>query len=79
MKIIMSAALIGLIALSCKKEHRTETITTADSIIADTMITDTATHIFPESAPLPSDTIRIDSAYSKSHQDIIGKTRTNRK
>ncbi|HCN50049.1 MAG TPA: hypothetical protein DIT10_13340 [Chryseobacterium sp.] len=68
MKLIISAAIIGLVVLSCKKERTEKTITT-DSIITDTMRTDTATVITPVPAPLPSDTMRTDSISSKKYQD----------
>lgn len=65
MKLIISAAIIGLVVLSCKKERTKKTI----SIITDTMRTDTATVITPVPAPLPSDTMRTDSISSKKYQD----------
>lgn len=68
MKFIISAAILGLVVLSCKKE-RTERTVITDSIITDTMRTDTATAITPVPAPLPSDTMRTDSTSSGKNKD----------
>ncbi|WP_312303564.1 hypothetical protein [Chryseobacterium sp.] len=77
MKFIISAAIIGLVVLSCKKETTEKTVTT-DSIITDTMRTDTATAITPAPAPLPSDTVRTDSTSSKKSQDTANTMKKKR-
>ncbi|SMO45095.1 hypothetical protein SAMN06265171_101925 [Chryseobacterium rhizoplanae] len=66
MKFIMSSLLIGLIVLSCKKESKTE-ISTTDSIVTNTVRTDTISTV----TPLPSDTIRIDTVSSKNKMDTV--------
>ncbi|ROI05913.1 hypothetical protein EGI16_05905 [Chryseobacterium sp. G0240] len=77
MKCTLSLLILGLTVLSCKKEPRTERPLTTDSIIIDTVPSDTISggHIpFPAS----SDTIRHDSIIG--HQSNgTAKTPTNRK
>lgn len=68
MKFIMSILLMGVIVLSCKKENRTETSVTTDSVIADTMRTDTVSNVTPM-APVPSDTMRTDTVSAKKSAD----------
>lgn len=78
MKFTMLIMLIGLLTIGCKKEPRTERPLTTDSIIADTMRTDTVPHIAP--APMPSDSIRTDSLSSPKNKDTIGvKRKTSKK
>ena len=76
MKFILSTLLIGITVLSCKKEHKTE-ISTTDSIIIDTMRTDTLSTV----TPLPSDTIRTDTVSSKNSMDTVRspKNKTTKK
>ncbi|KYH07312.1 MULTISPECIES: hypothetical protein [Chryseobacterium] len=68
MKFIMSSLLIGFIVLSCKKESRTETHVATDTIIADTIRTNSVSPV----SPIPSDTIHRDTVSSKKLTDTIG-------
>ncbi|REC45454.1 hypothetical protein [Chryseobacterium pennipullorum] len=61
MKFIMSLMLIGFVVLSCKKETKSETSITTDSIITDSVKVDTAV----TSSPMPADTMRTDPATTK--------------
>ncbi|WP_419488852.1 hypothetical protein [Chryseobacterium bernardetii] len=80
MKLIMSFMLIGFLALSCKKETRTEQSTSTDTIIADSMRTDKAANHQPMSSPLPSDTLNKDSTSSMNKKDTARAVpNTNRK
>lgn len=73
MKLIMSFMLIGFLALSCKKETRTEQSTiTTDTIIADTMRADTTNPAV--SSPLPSDTLRTKDSISTNKRDTARTT-----
>ncbi len=64
---MMSSLLIGIIVLSCKKESRTETHVTTDTVIADTVRTDSVSI-----NPIPSDTVRADTVSSKKRTDTVG-------
>ncbi len=58
--------LTGLMVLSCKKEPRTERPLTADSIITDTMKTDTAA-----ARAVPPDSMRVDSISQQKRKDTV--------
>jgi hypothetical protein len=77
MKFIMSSLLIGIIVLSCKKESKTETNVTTDTVIADTMRTDSVSTV----NPMPTDTIHRDTVSSKKLTDTTGayKNKTQKK
>ncbi|PKF76190.1 hypothetical protein [Chryseobacterium sp. PMSZPI] len=82
MKLTMSLMFIGVFVLSCKKEVRTERSVTTDSIIMDTVRTDTTTHAAPMPSPARSDTMhRKDSISSKKQKDTIkiSKNKKNKK
>ncbi|MDR6369954.1 hypothetical protein J2795_001503 [Chryseobacterium bernardetii] len=68
MKIIMSSLLIAIIVLSCKKESKTETHVTTDTVIADTIRTDSVSPV----SPIASDTIHRDTVSSKKLTDTTG-------
>lgn len=69
----MSFMLIGFLALSCKKETRTEQSTiTTDTIIADTMRADTTNPAV--SSPLPSDTLRAKDSISSTNTRDTART-----
>lgn len=68
MKFMMSSLLIGIIALSCKKESKTETHITTDTVVAETIRTDSVSPV----SPIPSDTIRRDTVSSKKLTDTTG-------
>ncbi|CAI8791161.1 hypothetical protein [Chryseobacterium sp. IT-36CA2] len=77
MKLIIPTLLVGIIVLSCKKESKTERPITTDSLITDTMRTDTVSSV----TPLPSDTIRTDTVSSKKNMDTVrtSKNKTTKK
>lgn len=79
MKFIKSTLLIGLIVVSCKKEQKIERTVTTDSIIADTIKTDTTIVAPPAPVPVPADTLRTDSTSSKKRQDTAKTKKTRSK
>jgi len=64
MKFTIVLMLLGLTVLSCKKETKVDTsTTTTDSVMIDTVPSDTGT---ATAAPMPSDTLRTaDTATTK--------------
>lgn len=65
---MMSSLLIGIIVLSCKKESRTETHVTTDTVIADTIRMDSVSPV----SPIPSDTVHRDTISAKKLADTTG-------
>ncbi|KFF02145.1 hypothetical protein [Chryseobacterium luteum] len=69
MKFTILLMLFGLTVLSCKKETKVDTSTRTDSVVIDTMPSDTVV------APMPSDTLHTADTVNAKKTDTAKVTR----